>query len=234
MIDYNYPKVALITGLEFEARIARQVIKNTGADDIVMVAGLGGPLAEQAVAEAVAADVRGIVSFGVCGGLDPALPAGSVVMPEKVLGPEALSVDQAWRDRLKAQLTAQYDITTDNILTVQNTVETTSEKSALYQQTGACAVDMESAHLARLAASNNLPFIAVRVVHDPASQTLAPAFRDIVKSNGQFDGWKLVKGLIFNWPGTAYLKQMSDNDQEARANLAGLTRLALPGFGIAD
>ena len=225
-------KTALITGLEFEAKIARQVIKQSGSDDLVFVAGLVGPLAEQVVGKAIAAGVSGIVSFGVCGGLDPDLPPGSVILPETILGPEAIPVDLAWRDRLMAKLNDSFDIITGSLLSVENTVETLSEKSALYQQTGARAVDMESAHLARLAAQHNLPFIAVRVVHDPASQTLAPAFRDIVKSNGQLDGWKLIRGLIFNWPGVAYLKQMSNNDQEARANLAMLARLALPGFSI--
>ena len=228
----NPQTIALITGLEFEARIARRVIKPTGSGDIVLVAGLGAPSANEVVAKAIEAGVSGIVSFGVCGGLDPALPAGSVVVPKAILGPEAISVDLGWHSRLTDLLKDDFDITSNSLLSVEKTVATTEEKAVLYKQTGACAVDMESAVLARQAALCDLAFIAVRVVHDPASQTLPAAFKDIIKSNGQLDGWKLVKGLIFNWPGVPALKQMSDNDQQARGNLESLTRLALPGFGI--
>ena len=222
MTDLTEPAIALITGLEFEARIARRVIKNTGSPDLVFVAGIGGLWAEKVVIEAVRAGASGIVSFGVCGGLDPALLAGSVILPQTILGPDTISVDMIWRDKLANLLKDSFDITGGALLAVENPVETVEEKSALYQQTGACAVDMESAQLARLAAQHNLPFIAVRVVHDPASQAIAPAFRDIVKSNGQLDGWKLVRNLIFNWPGAKAMQKMSGNDRQARANLEQL------------
>lgn len=216
------PTIAFITGLEFEARIARRVIKKTGSSDLVFVAGLGGPMADKVVAEAKKAGASGIVSFGVCGGIDPALPAGSVILPETILGPDELVVDMIWRDKLAALLNDSFDITTGSLLTVENTVETVEEKTALYQQTGTCAVDMESAHLARLAAKHDLPFIAVRVVHDPASRAIPPAFRDIIKSNGQLDGWKLVRNLIFKWPGAKVMQEMSGNNSQAQSNLEQL------------
>ncbi len=224
--------IALITGLKFEAKLANDLVKEADADTSVQVAGLGAPFAEKIVAEAKQAGAMGIVSFGVCGGLDPALVPGTVVLPETILAPDKISVDVAWRDRLLELLIDSYDITTGSLLTVKSAVETIEGKATLFKQTRACAVDMESGVLAREAAKHDLPFIVVRAVHDPASQAIPVGLRDIVNSNGQIDGWKLVKGLIFNWPGMKVLNQMSSNDQQARTNLEGLTRLALPGFSL--
>lgn len=226
--------IALITGLEFEANVARKVCKELSTDTIVSVAGIGAPFAEQVVSDAQKAGAKGIVSFGVCGGLDPALPTGRVILPEKVLGSDEIAVDAVWRQGLQNLLADQFDITSQPLVTVEKPVESTIEKTKLFQRTRACAVDMESAILAREAAKHNLPFIVVRVIHDPAAQAIPAAFSDIMRANGQIDPWKLVKGLMFNWPGFAELKKMSNNDAQARTNLEGLTRLALPAFGRID
>ena len=224
--------IALITGLEFEAKLARPLVKEAGTDDLVLVAGLGGPFAGQVVEQAKKAGARGIVSFGVCGGLDPALLPGNIILPKTILAPETISVDIAWHGRLMKMLSDNYDIATGALLTAKTAVATTQEKAALFKKTAAVAVDMESAVLAHEAKKNDLSFIAVRVVHDPAAQMIPKAFRDVIKNDGQIDGWKLVRGLIFNWPGLKILKQVSGNDEQARVNLEGLTRLALPGFGL--
>lgn len=226
--------VALITGLEFEAHIARKLVKNTDNSCFVLTAGLGAPDAVRIVAEAKNSGALGIVSFGVCGGLDPALPPGSIVLPEIILAGGEIFVDLNWHKSIKKLLEHDFEIATGKILAVDKTVETVEEKAQLHRQSGACAIDMESGILAREAARKNLPFIAVRVIHDPATQAIPAAFADIMKPNGQIDPWKLVKGLMLNWPGFAELRKMSDNDAQARANLEGLTRLALPAFGRVD
>lgn len=223
--------IALITGLKFEARIAEQVITKSGHFCLVLSCGMGAPDAEKVVAQAKESGAKGIVSFGVCGGLDPDLPAGSIVLPKVILAPEEISVDLKWRNGLETLLIKNYDIADGKLLAVEKTINTTQDKSRLREQTGACALDMESGILAQQAARQQLPFIAVRVVHDPANQSLPPAFRNAIKSNGELDVGNLIKGLIFNWPGFETLKVLSSNDRQARANLAGLTRLALPGFG---
>lgn len=224
--------ISLITGLSFEAKIARQVIKKSDHDCCVFSCGMGAPEAEKTVTEAKQSGVKGIISFGVCGGLDPALPAGSIVLPHSILAPQEIPVDLVWRNALETVLIENYDIAGGKLLAAEKTINSIDEKSLLYKQTGACAVDMESGVLAQEAARQQLPFIAVRVVHDPANQSLPPAFRNAIKANGQLDIGNLIKGLIFQWPGLETLKALSSNDRQARANLEGLTRLALPGFGI--
>ena len=224
---------ALITGLEFEANLARKAGKDQDEPIVVGVCGLGAPFADKAVADAKAAGARGIISFGVCGGLDPALPAGGVVLPKTILAPAEIPVNPDWRDRLHKKLAKQYDIADGSILTVTETVTSVEEKAEFFARTGACAVDMESGVLAVEAAKQGLAFIAVRVIHDPATQAIPAAFADIINPQGQMDVWKLVKGLAFHWPGMRVLQELSANDKQAQANLAELTRLALPDFSLA-
>ncbi len=224
--------IALITGLEFEAKVARKETKGEAGGIVTAVAGLGAPFAQKVIEQAKAAGASGIISFGVCGGLDPQLPAGSVILPQTILAPAEIPVDLVWRNRLQKVLEKQYDITTRSILTVSETITSIEEKTELFARTGACGVDMESGVLAVEAAKQGLSFIAVRVIHDPATQAIPPAFADIINRQGQINVWKLVKGLVFNWPGAKVLQELSVNDKQARTNLAGLTRLALPDFGF--
>lgn len=226
--------IALITGLEFEKKIALNESKDNETGLYIGAAGLAAPFAEEVIKASLLFGAKGLVSFGVCGGLDPALPAGSVVLPQTILAPSEIPVDMAWRNRLQKILTEQYDISSGALLTVKKTVTSVEEKTRLFNQTGACVIDMESGLLAIEAAKHGLPFIAVRVVHDPASQAIPAAFADIINPRGQISVWKLLKGLAFNWPGAKVIQEASNNDKQARANLAGLTRLALPDFGFTD
>ena len=229
MGDVAPEKIALITGLEFEAALARRVLKECESETLVYVSGLGAPFAQRVIEEAKQAGAKGIVSYGVCGGLDPALKAGSIALPKSILGSKETVVDLQWHNWMYDLLISDFDITTDKLLTVESAVETVEEKTALFEKTGASVVDMESSILANQAAKHGLAFIAVRVVHDPASQTVPKAMRDVINSDGKINAWKMLKGLFTNWPGAKVLKQMSDNDMQARANLKSLTRLVLLG-----
>ena len=54
-------------------------------------------------------------------------------------------------------------------------VASATQKQALYEATGALAVDMESRIAARVAARYNLPFAIIRVISDSANEALPPA-----------------------------------------------------------
>ena len=58
------------------------------------------------------------------------------------------------------------------------------EKRALYLETGALAVDMESHIVARIGAARGLPVAAIRVITDPARRALPQAALAAVRPNG--------------------------------------------------
>ncbi len=57
-------------------------------------------------------------------------------------------------------------------------------KAALYAATGAAAVDMESAFVARAAARHGLPFTILRAIADPAQRPLPPAALVAMRADG--------------------------------------------------
>jgi len=236
-------KIALITGMAYEAQIARKAIKDSGASHapLVFVAGPAGPNAEKVVAQAVKQGVKGIISFGVCGALAPEFVAGQVVLPNQILKqndkpapyPDA-EINIPWRDALLPVIEKDYFVSTQPLLSVNQPITSAQKKHQLYEQTGACAVDMESGILAALAKAQGLPFIAVRVVGDVANQSIPAAFDKVLKVDGELSIFELIKGLVTKWPGLTVLKNLSNNDGEARANLSGLMRLGLPDFELPD
>jgi nucleoside phosphorylase len=228
---------ALFTGLDFEAGIARKAVadsKQTGP--IIFSVGMGAVKATEMVKQALEQGAAGIISFGVCGAIAKDLKSGFVILPENILSDNnAIPVDKNWHARVQVLLERQFDLSFGNLVTVSQTVATTKDKKALAEKTGAVAVDMESAVLAELAIVHNIPFIAIRVVHDTAQMEIPKAFTDIldtVEGNGQISKWKLLKGLLFNWPGAKVLKQLSSANDDAMANLGAIARLALPDFRL--
>ena len=69
-------------------------------------------------------------------------------------------------------------------------------KHALYENTGALAVDMESHIVARIATSNGLPFVAIRVITDPAANTLPHVALAAMRSNGTINFAKMLRSLL--------------------------------------
>jgi adenosylhomocysteine nucleosidase len=114
---------------------------------------MGGVRVLLAVNALLAADaVESLVSTGLAGGCDPALPVGSLVHAATV-------VDAQSGARFSGLGGAATVVTTHSIASVQ-------EKQRLFASYGAAAVDMEAATVARLAQMHGLNFRAIKAVSD--------------------------------------------------------------------
>jgi adenosylhomocysteine nucleosidase len=78
------------------------------------------------------------------------------------------------------------DVVRDRIYSSDRVAVTASEKSSLREKTGAAAVDMESAAIARKAAEWGVPFYTVRAVSDRASEDMPLDFNAYRDSAGRF------------------------------------------------
>jgi hopanoid-associated phosphorylase len=122
-----------------------------------------------------AAGARGLLSFGIAGGLEPGLCPGALVLAEAVVRPDGriMATDAAWTRRAAAALPG---IRTGRIAGSDRAVASVADKQRLRILTGALAVDMESHALAAVAESAGLPLLVLRAVADPAERALpAPA-----------------------------------------------------------
>src|SRR5438876_5568506 len=156
----------VVVGLEFEARIA------AGPGMQVICSGDGRHLAA-ALSRAITHECRGLVSFGVAGGLAPELEPGDCVVGSAVLaGSARLEMDHGWSQKLLRTIPNAFH---GMLAGVSAPVADPRAKRALYAKTGAMAVDMESHIVAAMGAARGLPVAAIRVITDPAVRALPQA-----------------------------------------------------------
>jgi adenosylhomocysteine nucleosidase len=156
-------KVGIIVGLRAEARIAWDL------GGTVEIGGGTRAGAEAAAERLIARGVEALLSFGLAGGLDPALPPGALVIPRIVrAGGHDLLADAELISRLGGA-------TCEMLCDSTQVVADAAAKRALFRTTGAAAVDLESGAVALAAERQGLPFAVLRAVCDPATRTLPPA-----------------------------------------------------------
>ncbi len=165
--------LGIVVGLEAEARVARRlgVPVETGGGDTKG--------AISAAARLVAQGVAGLISFGLAGGLDPALSAGAILVPSVVLlDAQRWEADPALMARLGGP-------TAGTLYGGGEIVATARAKAALHAHTGAVAVDLESAAVAAVARQHGLPFAVLRAVCDVAARDLPRAALVALDSAGR-------------------------------------------------
>ncbi len=218
--------IALITGMHFEKVVADKAVAGSGIK--TYIAGPGAKNGRQAVQQAARYGAKLIVSFGVCGGLDPDLKCGNVIIPRKILldeGATSITTDEASVSMLSQLVEQQFYVKNGDMLCTGKAVTQTGDKARLFNATKAVAVDMESGFLALEAERVNLPFAVMRVVHDTADQPIPPALASISNDDGQINPFGLIIALIRHWPGLAVLKRLANNDAIARDIMASLARI---------
>lgn len=144
--------------------------------------------------------IRGIISFGVAGGLDPALKTGDIVIASRIVTAKRQWItDPKLVENLVAVPRKRGRSIVSGVLAgVEHVVTGQIGKEALRATTGADAVDMESHIAARYAEYNGLPFAAVRVISDPAHRSLPQITTNAIKPNGKVDMWKVMRGVARN------------------------------------
>ncbi len=163
---------AAVTGLAAEARIARRIGWRAVA------AGGDAERTRRAMAQLIDEGASALVSFGICGGLDPALGPGALILAQAVSSDDGRHrrVDAALRGALASALgRAGIAAAGGDVIGAARAVDTPSRKAALHRRNGAIAVDLESHLVADAAAAAGIPFAVLRAVADPAERTLPPA-----------------------------------------------------------
>ena len=160
--------VGIVTGLPAEARAAG----GGGGNVRVLCAGASPQRAGAQARSLAGRGAAGLASFGVAGGLDPGLPAGTLVVATGIVAPGGtmLEVDREWADRIAAALPPGLRAVRAPVAGADAPVAAAAAKAALAASTGAAAVDMESHAVAR--AAGGLPVVAIRAIADPAGRDL--------------------------------------------------------------
>ena len=194
-----------------------------GEGSLLALSGIGGAAAAAAAQALVDSGVSALMTFGMAGGLDPALKPGCVVIPCELLSTHGAryAACRSWRERVAAAVSPLCAVTEGNLLTSAQAIDTPAEKAAALRSTGAAAVDMESAAVADVAARHNLPFIAVRVIVDTAADVLPRAVVAASRA-GRVRFGRLIGGLILRPREIAALLRLAQRYRIAMRSLRAI------------
>jgi len=215
----------VVVGMAFEARIAARL-------GVPVVCGGDGKHLERSLARAMAAGCKGLISFGVAGGLAPELKPGTCIIGSGVIvDGEERPTDARWSHRLQRIIP---DTVYGPLLGVREPIALAQDKRALHQKTGALAVDMESHVVARAAAAHGVPLAAIRVVVDPVERTIPRSALAGARPDGTIDPLAVVRSLMRYPRDLIGLVHMSLDARAARATLVQGSALLGPGLGLLD
>jgi adenosylhomocysteine nucleosidase len=224
-LEQHHRLVIAFVGMGFEAKIA------AGPGVLVVCRDSRRDLAN-VIDGAVRQGYRGVISFGVAGGLAAHLRTGDWVVASTVLDAHVPhATDAAWSSSLVATIPGA---TYAPILGVDAPVAEPAMKRQLHMTTGACAVDMESHVVVRLAAAHGLAFAAVRVIIDPAERTIPPAALLGMRADGSANAWAVLRDLAVRPSQFLSLVRLAVDSFAARAELLRVRRLLGPHFRLAD
>lgn len=137
----------------------------------ILLCGDGPERAARAAIELMNGGARLLLCIGTAGALSPELAPGDLVVPENVIrNGQTHAIDAAWRAIVLAAISnAPGAVSGGNLLTVDRAIVRRVDKAAAYRDSGAVAVDMESAAVLECAAARGVRALALRVVLDAAN-----------------------------------------------------------------
>jgi adenosylhomocysteine nucleosidase len=172
-----------VVGLAAEARLLSPL-------PCPVAIGGGTPAGARAAAERLVAEgATALVSFGLAGGLDPALPTGTLLVPVAVVSRGIrLAIDPA----LAAALGG---VTRQALVAAEEVVATTAAKARLWRGTGCAGVDLESGAVAEVARDRGLAFAVLRAICDPGTRGLPPAALAALDAQGRIAIGRVLAAL---------------------------------------
>jgi len=194
---------------------------------LVAITGMGRAAASMGARSLIEAGATALASWGMAGGLDPALSAGAILLPTEVLGPDGriVTTEPGWRSRLSAAVAAHAPVCSGRLLTTLRAVGSVADKAELFRTTGAVAVDMESAAIGAVAEQEQLPFIALRVVVDSAADVLPRAVTAAADNEGHLQIGRLIGALALAPKELAPLIRLARRYRAANRSLATIGRM---------
>ena len=201
-------RLLILTGVEIEARALARALRlapelGAGGDPawsgpegngsrLILTVG-----ARDGLSQTVLLDrPRLLLGVGLAGGLAPDLEPGCLVVGAEVTDPQGTvwHSDRELLDRATrclVHLGVPHRV--GRLVTQDRIVSTPGDKAALWRESGALAVDMESAHLLAEAHRLEIPVLAVRAIVDGPQMTLDQAWMEVFTPRGGLDSVRLTR-----------------------------------------
>lgn len=147
-----------------------------------------------------------VVIAGVCGGLDPSLAPGDLVLARRLVSPDGgelsprRDVFEAARRAMRAR---RLPFVSSALLTQPRPAATRADKTRLWNEHGAAGVDMETYAMARASEAAGVPWLALRAVLERAAEPLPRSLR---AWDGNADAAVARGAAMRPWEWPAYLR----------------------------
>jgi hopanoid-associated phosphorylase len=218
--------VIVAAGMDFEARIAK-------GPGVRTVHGQNRDAYVRDLDAAIRAGARGIISFGVAGGLCPSLKPGDVVVASSVVTAKTRYQTHArWSQSLRNAL--RRPSSEGAIFAAEDAVMTVLEKEALFYGAGAVAVDVESGVAAEAAERHDLPFAVLRVILDPAGRSLPLSATVGARDDGSTDPAAVLLSLLRRPGEIGELIRLAGDARRANRTLLRSRKALGPFFSLLD
>ncbi len=201
----NTAPVVIFTALAWESAAVRAILQQVRREEervwrgfagnteiLVVTGGIGPRRTQQTVERFAAPSFSAVLSIGCAGALVPGLSCGHLVLASDVCTPDTADTARLHRFAIDPQLfayaraaaaTAGVLASEGSLLTSPKILFTPEEKAQRGQETGAIAVEMESAVHAAFAVRRGLPFLTLRVILDGVDMRL-PAIKGLTTPEG--------------------------------------------------
>jgi adenosylhomocysteine nucleosidase len=174
------------------------------------VTGVGARNAAQGIRDAIArARPARVITAGFAGGLNPGLKTGDVVYEQ--------DADAGFARELE-----QWGAVPGRFHCHPQVVVTAAEKAALWRETGADAVEMESSVIRALCRESKVPSATVRVILDDARQDLPLDFNALMTPDDRIHYRKLAWAVMGRPGSIAALMRFRRQTLEAARKLGGV------------
>jgi len=189
-------RIGIITGMLSEARCFADTPVSKNAE--VRVAGAVSAKAYEDARNLVAQGCSALISFGIAGGLDPRIRAGSLILANEVIAPggERYSTDEAARRTLHDALDRSIHVSHAPLVGSDRVIMSVQGKTNLHVDTGAAGVDMESHAVAKAAADAGIPFLVIRAVSDTADHPVPKAILGALSPHGRRRPGRVLLNLL--------------------------------------
>jgi adenosylhomocysteine nucleosidase len=176
----------------------------------ILLTGIGPRNAERAIRAALAQQRPArVLTSGFAGGLRPDLAAQTVVF--------SADPETGWEPALLAAGARPARFTG-----VERVATTVAEKRALWQSTGADAVDMESRVICAVCREQQIPCAIVRIILDTADTNLPLDFNQYLTADQQVDIPRLTKAVLFSPGKVRALLRLQQEGKAAAQTLGGV------------
>lgn len=179
------------------------------AENILLGFAGAGPInADQAARKLIDQGANCLISWGCAAALAPQLKPGDLVVPEQVLSEQqAYNIDSQWSQHLQKTMGPQLNLFTGALAESGSIVAGSADKQRIHRNSGAVALDMESAAVVKAAHQANLPCLVIRAIADPVTMDLPQAVVHALNSQGRVELGKLLRFLLVHpWEIPALIK----------------------------